>query len=151
MLGRRPQRGQDRLADLVHVAGQRAEQAAVGTAVGAEPGGGLGDGAGHDGGPAVVERMGELHLGPHQRDPARGQAVRPAADDYRVHVRVCSTLRIMELCQTLRAWRHCRLVSTQVLLVSTFGAWIPSRWPRAISVAAQNLSSLPCPPRAMAI
>ena len=49
------------------------EQAPVGAAVGTEPGGGLGDRAGHDRGPAPVQRLGELHLGPGERDPARGQ------------------------------------------------------------------------------
>jgi uncharacterized protein YcfJ len=72
MRWRRAQRGEDRLEDVVHVAGQRAEQATVGAAVGTEPGGGIGHRAGHDRGPATVQRMGELHLGPGQRDPARG-------------------------------------------------------------------------------
>jgi hypothetical protein len=37
------------------------------------------------------------------------------------------------------------LESTQVLVVSTFGSAMPSRWPSAVSVADQNLSSLRCP------
>ena len=55
--------------------------------------------------------------------------------------RVRRTLRTVELCQTLREWRHCRLESTQVLRVSTFGSWIRSRWPSAVNVAAQKLSA----------
>jgi hypothetical protein len=74
MRGQLAQRGQDRLKDLVHVAGQRTEQATVGAPVGAEPGGRLGHRASHDRGPAPVERVSELDLGPRQRDPPCGQA-----------------------------------------------------------------------------
>ena len=48
-------------------------------------------------------------------------------------------LRTIELCHTFLACRHCRLESTQVLRMSTFGSAAPSRWPSAVSVAAQNL------------
>ena len=55
---------------------------------------------------------------------------------------VCSTLRTIELCQMFLAWRHWRLESTHVLRVCTYGSRTPSRWPSAVSVAAQNLFSL---------
>jgi hypothetical protein len=54
-------------------------------------------------------------------------------------------LRTIELCHTFLACRHCRLESTQVLRMSASGSPTPSRWPSAVSVAAQNLSSLRCP------
>jgi hypothetical protein len=74
-VGRRgAQRGQDGLADLVHVGGQGAEQAAVGAFVGAEAGGRLGYRPGHHRGPAAVEGVRELDLGEGQLDPALGQA-----------------------------------------------------------------------------
>jgi hypothetical protein len=72
--GRGAQRSQEGRQDLVHVAGQRAEQVAVGASVGAEAAGRLGHRAGHHRRPAAVEGMRELHLGEGQRDPALGQA-----------------------------------------------------------------------------
>src|ERR1035438_7427626 len=56
----------------------------------------------------------------------------------------------MELCQMLRALRHWRLESTQTVRVCTAAAGTPSFSPSAVSVCAQNLSSLPCPPKVIA-
>ena len=75
--GQAAQRLEQFRADIVGVAGHRAEQAPVGAAVGAEAGGGLGHRAGHDRGAAAVERIGELDLGSCEPDAARGQVEAP--------------------------------------------------------------------------
>ena len=216
--------------DIVGVAGHRAEQAPVGAAVGAEAGGGLGHRAGHDRGPAAVERIGELDLGPREPDAARGQVEAP--EERRRHrqrvrrpsrrragspagsaprsgsrprssgapsitwtfrpaaARVTAAARpfgplptitasgfprmtaVLLICRrrTVARPRHRRRDGLQHAadhrvvpdvagvtplasgvhagrcLVSTFGSGTPSRSPSAVSVAAQNLSSLGCPP-----
>src|SRR3984957_10954023 len=140
------------------------------------PGEFLGPAAAADRGAALDHE--DTQAGGAERDRGR-QAVRPAAHDHGVSLhrryqtclsplggrpgqprrrrravtgaaRVCRTLRIMELCQTLLALRHCRLLSTQTLRVVTVVSAAPSRWPSAVSVCTQNTSSLWCPPSVIA-
>ena len=231
--GRPAQRLEQFRADIVGVAGHRADQAPVGAAVGAEAGGGLGHRAGHDRGAAAVERIGELDLGPCEPDAARGQVealeerrrhgqrvrgradvvpeagqgellgpaatpdlgraldhldlqarrgqgdgsgqpVRAAADYHRVRVprhesvpcayrdaadgrgRRMAPRWSAARCGSSSCARCCWRDATGVwsprmsVLVSTSGSGTPSRSPSAVSVAAQNLSSLRCPPNVIA-